>query len=333
MCYKEEVQKRNEEILQKKFDEENVPEFIQEFFLKIASRAARVNYYSTLKNFFEWLINNKYVDVKRIGDLTPNDFDKIRSAKIIKYFQYLKDGLGIKLTTLQTKKNQLQSFWTYLVQEHYATDNVVSMVKSEEYKPAKTNRRKAEKMPLPEDIAEMEDNINRQSNEFIRTRDLIILAVLRGTGLRVSELAGLDEKDVFLDDLNDPRPHILVISKGTYDYTDDGKDIVYLTRNATKALQEWFEYKKTLTNIETEAVFVNRNGGRLKEKDIKHMFYQYSGGKLTPHMMRHEYTTVLQRETNDPTFVQEQGRWKSQKIMTNVYDYGAERSADILQNM
>lgn len=50
-------------------------------------------------------------------------------------------------------------------------------------------------------------------------------------------------------------------------------------------------------------------------------------------MMRHEYTTILQRETNDATFVQEQGRWKSQKIMTSTYDSGASRSLEKLKNM
>ena len=51
------------------------------------------------------------------------------------------------------------------------------------------------------------------------------------------------------------------------------------------------------------------------------------------HMMRHEYTTVLQRESNDPTFVREQGRWKSNAMMNNVYDSGASRSASVLENM
>ena len=50
-------------------------------------------------------------------------------------------------------------------------------------------------------------------------------------------------------------------------------------------------------------------------------------------MMRHEYTTVLQRESNDPTFVREQGRWKSNAMMNNVYDSGASRSASVLENM
>ena len=71
----------------------------------------------------------------------------------------------------------------------------------------------------------------------------------------------------------------------------------------------------------------------MNEDNIKAMFRIYSKKKLTPHMMRHEYTTVLQRESNDPTFVREQGRWKSNAMMNNVYDSGASRSASVLENM
>ena len=97
---------------------------------------------------------------------------------------------------------------------------------------------------------------------------------------------------------------------------------------------EWFEYRNTLDFIiDKDALFLNKNGKRMNEDNIKAMFRIYSGGKLTPHMMRHEYTTVLQRESNDPTFVREQGRWKSNAMMNNVYDSGASRSASVLENM
>lgn len=338
MCYKAEVQKRNAEKLERKFREDNTPSFIQDFFLRIASRAGRINYYCTIKNLLEWLIEKRFIDAHNIADIKPEDLSNVRSAKITLYFTYLKDEKGIKLTTLQTKKNQLMSFWGYLVEENYVEKNIVHGIKSEEFKPAKTNRQKMIKMPLHDDIIEMIEKINKKKDEFIRTRNLIILRVLRGTGLREAELAGLDMDDVFIDDIYidkiHPRPYILVISKGTYDYTDDGKDIVFLTKDAIAAFEEWFEYRATLTNIiDDKAVFINKDGKRLTEWNIQDIFKNYSNGKLTPHMMRHEYTTTLHRESKDSTFVQEQGRWKSPKIMTSTYDSGVSRSLDALDNM
>lgn len=331
MCYKQEIQRKNGEKLQAIFDEYNVPEFIIDYFSQIASRAARRNYWITIRDAILWLMENDYIDKEKISDVTIEDLNKVRSPKMILYFEYLKYDKEISLNTLQTKKNHLGSFWEYLVQEKYVEKNIIHSIKSEEFKPARTNRRKMAKMPLHEDIVEMIEKINKKHDVFIKTRNLIILRVLRGTGLRESELAGLDINNVYLNEIH---PYILVISKGTYDYTDNGKDIVYLTKDATAAFKEWFEYRKTLTNItDKNAVFLNKNGKRLTEGNIQAIFKNYSGGKLTAHMMRHEYTTILQRETNDATFVQEQGRWKSQKIMTSTYDSGASRSLDILANM
>ncbi|WP_180272667.1 site-specific integrase [Konateibacter massiliensis] len=331
MCYKEEVQRKNAEKLQRKFDEENVPEFIQDFFPRIASRAARINYWSTIKNMLKWLMENNFIKRDKLSDIVSDDIKNIRPAKMISYFEYLKYDKKISLNTLSTQKNQLGSFWEYLKEEHYLDDNIVHMVKSEEFKPAKTNRRKMEKMPLHEDVEEMIEKILRKPDEFIRIRNIMVFRVLRGTGLRESELAGLDIDNLFLEE---EHPYILVISKGTYDYSDNGKDIVYLTKDATAALNEWLEYRMELDDIvDSKAIFLNKNGKRMNEENIQNMFKTYSSGKLTPHMMRHEYTTILQRETNDPTFVQEQGRWKSDKVMRSVYDSGASRSLGKLANM
>ena len=61
MCYKAEVQKRNEEKLNKMLRNENVPDFIQDYFLSISSRAARINYWTTIRNTLNWLIEKKYI--------------------------------------------------------------------------------------------------------------------------------------------------------------------------------------------------------------------------------------------------------------------------------
>lgn len=337
MCYKAEVQKKNEIKLEEIFKKENIPDFIQDYFLSISSRAARLNYWITIRNLFNWLIEKEYIECKSVSEITPEILDKVKDSKVIRYMDYLKES-EIKLSTLNTKRNQLSSFWQWMKNHHYCKDNIIQMIKSSEYKPVKTNRMKMEKMPLYEDIQEMIEKINKKPDEFVRRRNIAVFRTLRGTGLRESELAGLDLKDVYLDeqyiDSRHPRPYILVISKGNYDYTDDGKDIVYLTKDAITALTEWLKYRETLNNIiDIDALFLNKNGKRMNEDNIKAMFRIYSKGKLTPHMMRHEYTTVLQRESNDPTFVREQGRWKSDIMMNNVYSSGASRSVNVLDNM
>lgn len=331
MCYKKQLQDKNEARLEKMFKDDNTPEFIQDFFLQMASRAGRIRYYYAIKKLLLWLIEQSYVSVHTLSEITSKELDTINSAKIAKYFSYLKDVERIELTTLQTKRNQLSSFWEYMIQSGYVKKNIIKGVHSEEFKPAKTNRRKIAKMPLHEDVQEMISGIQATKNEFLRTRNMLVLRILRGTGLRESELANLDVSDVFL---NEVHPYILVVSKGSYQYNDKGKDIVYTTKDATLAFEEWFKYRSKIEQniIDKNAVFVNKEGKRLVEASIRKIFKKYSNGKITPHMMRHEYVTILQKESKDSTFVQEQCRWKSQSMMT-VYDSGSSRSLSVLQNM
>ena len=118
MCYKAEVQKRNEEKLEEIFVKENVPDFIQDYFLSISSRAARLNYWITIRNLLNWLIGKKYIECSVLSEITPEILNKVTDSKIIRYMDYLKES-GIKLNTLITKKNQMSSFWEYLKIHHY----------------------------------------------------------------------------------------------------------------------------------------------------------------------------------------------------------------------
>lgn len=330
MYYKEEIQRKNGERLQEKFDRDNVPEFIQEFFYGIASRAARINYWSTIKAFLEWTMDHQIIDKEKLEDICPDDLNRIRSPKVLMYFEYLKYDKCIALTTLQTKRNFLGSFWEYLVREKYVSQNVIHDAKSEQFKPAKTNRKKLLKMPSQQDIDAMMRKMESKNDLFIKKRNPIVVRVLRGTGLRESELAGMDMEDLFL---NKEAPYILVISKGSYQYDDEGKDIVYLTRDATNALREWIDFRSTLPNVENvHAVFLNKNGKRMNEDNIKKMFANYSGGKITPHMLRHEYISKISSELGI-TFAVEQARHKSANITISTYDSGASRSLQALQNL
>lgn len=337
MTYKEEVQKKNAAKLDEKFKEESVPDFIRAFFTRMASRKARLTYWWTIKHYLNWEIQRKNIEKNKISDLFPEDFQKISTEDIILYFEHLKYDKEILLTTIENKKNQLSSFWQYMTNRRYVKSNVIREIKSSDFKPAKTNRTKLIKMPLPEDMEEMIEKINRKPDEFIRVRNMIVLRVLRGTGLRESELAGLDLSNLYLKEpypiyVPFSRPFVTVISKGNYDYSESGTDIVWLTRDAREALEEWLEYRKSIENIiDKEAVFVNKNGKRLNEDNIQAIFKIYSKGKITPHMIRHEAATRLARE--DPGLAREMLRHKSADTTTDIYASAVTNSYEILDNM
>lgn len=339
MCYKEELQIKNGKKLQKSFDENNVPEFIQEYFLKIASRAARLNYWSTIKNMLLWMIEKQYIKKNTLEQITLEDLCRISEAKMTLYFDYLKNEKRINLKTLQTKKYQFSGFWKYL---GYITkgkcQNIIKEITSKDYKPAQTNRLKLKKMPKQSDMDNMIEKINKKPDEFTRIRNLDIVRILRGTGLRLSELVGLDMEDILLNGNEESKyiPCLFVLSKGIYDYSNAGKDIVYLTHDAVEAFQEWFDYRTQYSIkhsiVDKQAVFINKNGKRIAQHNVQRLFESYSGGKITPHMVRHEYITMLSKDY-DIAFVQEQARHKNASITIGVYDSGASKSLEKFSSM
>ena len=52
MCYKDEVQRKNAEKLQRRFEKENVPVFIQKYFINIQSKAGAINYWIAIRDLF-----------------------------------------------------------------------------------------------------------------------------------------------------------------------------------------------------------------------------------------------------------------------------------------
>lgn len=161
----------------------------------------------------------------------------------------------------------------------------------------------------------------------VRNRNIAIFRVLRGTGIRESELAGLDLSDLHL---KEEMPYITILGKGVY--REIQNRTVYLSGSALKALREWLEYRLTLDNIiDTEAVFINKNGTRTTEKNIKQIFENYGNG-ITPHMMRHYYATIMNQSGN-LAFVQQQLGHSSVKTTVKNYANGAVGMKNVLSKM
>ena len=177
---------------------------------------------------------------------------------------------------------------------------------------------------------EMMEKIKKKKDDFVRERNLMIVRVLKGTGIRESELAGLDLKDLHLDD---SKPYITVMGKGVY-YTQDAEPVL-ISKDAKSALEEWLEIRNKVENIiDDNALFINKNGKRLNERNIQDIFKNYSNKKITPHMMRHLYATVLYQESgHDAAFVQEQLRHSNVNTTLGTYAAGDSRSYEVLENM
>ena len=331
MCYKIEVQSKNAEKLNKKLDELNAPQFLRDYLNELESKNGALNYLVAIKDFLQWLIENNIINKKLISEIEVSDFSDLRPQNISSYLRY-KETNGMSPTTTETRKNIIKSFiqdiYSYrecLLREVYS--NIEDFYKMIKYKGIPSGNNLIKKLPTEKQLNDMEEKIMWKKDIAVKNRNIVIFRVLRGTGIRESELAGLDLSDLHLDE---EMPYITILGKGVY--REMQNRTVYLNGSALKALREWLEYRSTLDNIvDTEAVFVNKNGTRTTERNIKQIFENYGNG-ITPHMMRHYYASIMNRNGN-LAFVQQQLGHSSMNTTVNNYANGAVGMKEVLSNM
>lgn len=331
MCYKIEVQSKNAEKLNKKLDELNAPQFLRDYLNELESKNGALNYLVAIKDFLQWLIENNIINKKLISEIEVSDFSDLRPQNISSYLRY-KEMNGMSPTTTETRKNIIKSFiqdiYSYrdcLLREVYSKiEDFYKMIK---YKGIPSGNNLTKKLPTEKQLNDMEEKIMWKKDIAVKNRNIAIFRVLRGTGIRESELAGLDLSDLHL---KEEMPYITILGKGVY--REMQNRTVYLSGSALKALKEWLEYRLTLDNIiDTEAVFINKNGTRTTERNIKQIFENYGNG-ITPHMMRHYYASIMNRNGN-LAFVQQQLGHSSMNTTVNNYANGAVGMKEVLSNM
>ena len=334
MCYKIEQQKQKAKILEEKMNEKNIPDFMRKFFtLKVGNSNTSNMYLTVIYDFLKWLVGEPIINCKDVSEIEISDLSEVMAEDITAYLR-MKERNGMSPTTLDVRKNVLRSFWKYLsrikgseISEKFFEDVT--------YKGISTSNNLIKKLPSEQQLKEMEERIMWKKDERVRKRNITIFELLKGTGIRESELAGLDLSDIHLDgevsyvDLKG-MPYIMVLPKGYQ--REEEKRTVYLTKSAVDALKEWLEYRKTLKNItDPNAVFINKNGTRTTENNIKNIFKNYGNG-ITPHMMRHYYASVMASKGNI-VFAQQQLGHNSMSTTINNYANGSIGMKEVLENM
>lgn len=326
MCYKLEIQKKNEDKLQKRFTEDSVPLFIQKYFVNIESKAGAINYWIAIKDLLLWLMEKKIINKSLLCEIVLDDFCNVESEDITMYLKQ-KEESGISPTTLETRKNIFSSFWKYLQRSNKCSVNI-NIIESVTYKGISSNNNLAKKLPSEDQIKAMEEKLAKKNDDFLRIRNLTVFRVLKGSGLRESELVGLELTDLFLDE---DIPYVKVVGKGKYRERESRN--VLLTNDARSALVEWLVERRKICNVENiKAVFITKKIKRMTESDIKKMFKSASNSELSPHMIRHYYATIATK-IGGIAFAQQNLGHTSVNTTINNYANGSYGMKEILANM
>lgn len=323
MCYKVELQNKNEKKLLEML--ENIHPFISKYFLTIRSKSGAIEYWYAIRNLFLWLMDKRIIERCRLQDICPNDFCNVDTEDIDIYLNEKERG-GLSPSTLETRKNIFKSFWSYLERSNKCkvTQNIVKYVRYEGFK---SNNNIVKKLPTEKQLEELEIRIKKRDNSFLRQRNLTIFTVLKNTGIRESELVGLDIGDIHLDkDI----PYIEIVGKRHYRKQEARR--VYLNKSAIDSIMELIKARNEYGYGDLPFLFSTQKRTRINEKNVISMLKNMSKGEVTPHMLRHYYATVAAK-IGGTVFAHQQLGHKSVNTTVNEYANGMYAMKDVLENM
>lgn len=286
----------------------SLPPFASKFFHgteENTSTRTRVAYAYDLRVFFEWLHENK----TRFHNIPVEEFpmsilDEITREDIQDYLSYctyyIKDGLEYSNDERgkARKLASLKSFYNYYFQSEMIQTNPASLVKMPKLHEKEIIRLDANEVATLLDQVEDGEKLTKKEMEYhekTRERDLAILTLLLGTGIRVSEFVGLNINDI--DYEND---RIKIRRKGGYEA------YVYFGEEVREALLSYYEKRRHIIPEagHEEAMFLSMQNRRITVRAVENLVKKYASRvttmkKITPHKLRSTYGTNLYRESGD----------------------------------
>lgn len=296
------------------------------------SALTRYTYARRFSVFFRYLSSEPGFGGKDAAGFGPDDLGRVTQHTVYGFINALKDGslTDGKLHSEVSVNNYLSalsSLWKYMASEGIVPANVISGI---------SRAKKEEKEVIYLDGSQSRAVLNTVTGgvgltghaadyrtDASAARDAAIYTLLLHTGIRVSELVGLDLQHLFLEAGD---PFIRVIRKRK---NEEGQN-VYISDEAKEALGTYLALRADFSPLPSEqAVFLvsigKYKGTRMSVRSVERMVKKYAscgapeiGSSITPHKLRASYATAMIRRTNDLSLVQNMMAHKS-PATTSIY--------------
>lgn len=287
---------------------DTLPHFCRQFFRGIeptTSSRTRLGYAYDLRTFFEYLHNeNSYLAKINIKDYTIDILDKIMREDIEEYLEYLSlyEKKNKEITNAEQGKKRkmsaLRSLYNYFYKAEMIKNNTPELVNMPKLHEHEIIRLEPNEVALLLDQVEAGEKLTKNQlkyHEKTKLRDVALLTLLLGTGIRVSECVGID-----LDDIDFDTNGLRVHRKGGYN------TIVYFPDEVRDALLEYLEQRKNMIPVEgnENALFLSLQNKRITVRAVENLVKKYSRNvttlkKITPHKLRSTFGTNLYKESGD----------------------------------
>ena len=141
--------------------------------------------------------------------------------------------------------------------------------------------------------------VQKEENEFLKARNLLLLEILFDTGLRVSEAVNIE-----INNINKKEQSIKVLGKG------NKERIVYYGDYAKNYLEDYLNLRRNINIVDKEYLFLNKNYTRLTRRGVEYLISDISKKallrqKISPHTLRHSFATEMLNNGCDIRSVQE----------------------------
>jgi site-specific recombinase XerD len=286
----------------------DLPDFALDFFTGIennTSSLTRLNYAYDLRLFFNWAISetNLFPD-KKVLDLEVKDLEKFHTTHFERYMSYLTsytDENGEIITNGERGKARkiasVRSFFKYFFRREMISVDVASkidMPKLHETPIIRLEDEEVYKFLSTVDSGSGLSGHEKGFHKHTKTRDVAIMTLLLGTGLRVSECVGLN-----MNDIDFKINAIKVTRKG------GNQVILYFSDEVKIALYDWLEERNRNPElIDEPALFTSLQNKRISTRAVEKLVKKYAGivtplKHITPHKLRSTYGTRLYHATQD----------------------------------
>lgn len=286
-----------------------LPPFCTDYFRGIEPRTSsrtRIAYAYDLSVFFDFLgkENPIFRKMDRL-EIRLEHLDQLTVSDLEEYMEYLKyrfndhnQEVTNKERGIMRKISSLKSFYNYFYRNEAIKNNPAALVRLPKLHEKEIIRLDVDEVALLLDEVEQGENLTEKQKAFhnkTKIRDLALLTLLLGTGIRVSECVGLDIHDI---DFKNGGIHI---------HRKGGKEVtVYFGIEVEDALQDYLDERFGIDAMpgSEDALFLSLQRKRISVRSVENLVKKYARTvtplkKITPHKLRSTYGTNLYRETGD----------------------------------
>lgn len=297
---------KNIETVERLLNEE-LPPFCYDYFVAIENQTSaltRLNYAHDLKIFFYYMQERMYRGKKQAKEFTLSDLEGVTNTDIEYYLGFLthyKYGGRDHYCNERAKARKLSSVRAMF--KHFFNKGLISVDNSAKVATPKLHEKPIIRLEQNEvyniiSTAESGDGLSphqRAYHDKNKVRDTAILMLFLGTGIRISELVGLNNEDLNFKDNS-----FIVTRKG------GNKSILYFDNDVADALTRYLDYKDEcgLPADAKDALFLSSHKKRITVRAVENLVQKYAKivsplKKISPHKLRSTYGTALYRATGD----------------------------------